>query len=328
MRLQSEVPARRDPLVGPAFGFAIAGFCIPIALFAGIAIVLGRRAERRIVASRGAVAGLGRARRAQRLGAIGVAIGIVVLVVLFIATRWSSLETLQIVFFQWPDITGSFDTVFQGFLVDVRLFVYAEVVVLVWGLVLALFRIIPGTSSTPLRWFSAVYVDVFRGVPAIVTIALVGFGLPIAGVDLPTLPFESDSLFTYGVLALALVYGAYVAEVYRAGIESVHWSQAAASRSLGLSWGQTMGSVIVPQAVRRVIPPLLNDFIGLQKDAALITTIGILEGYGRARIYANANFSYAPFIVLAGLYLAITIPMTRLTEWLVRRDRERMQAGS
>ncbi len=326
--MQTEAPARRDPLVGPAFGFAIAGFCVPIALFSGVAIVLGRRAERRIVASRGTVSGLDRARRAQRLGQIGVAIGIVVLVALFIATRWESLKTLRLVFFQWPDITGSFDTVFEGFLIDVRLFIYAEAVVLVWGMVVALFRIMPGTASTPLRWFAAVYIDVFRGVPAIVTIALVGFGLPIAGVNLPALPFESDSLFTYGVLALALVYGAYVAEVYRAGIESVHWSQTAASRSLGLSWGQTMGSVVVPQAVRRVIPPLLNDFIGLQKDAALITTIGILEGYGRARIFANANFSYAPFIVLACLYLVITIPMTRLTEWLVRRDRDRMQAGA
>jgi polar amino acid transport system permease protein len=326
--MSTEAPARRDPFVGPAFAFAILGFCVPIAIFSAIAIVLGRRAEQRIVMGRGVSGGLERARRAQWLGQIGVAIGIVVLVVLFIATRWSSMQTLQEVFFQWPDISGSFDTVWEGFLVDVRLFVYAEVVVLGWGLVLALFRILPGAASTPVRWFSAVYVDVFRGIPAIVTFALIGFGLPIAGVNLPTLPGETDSLFTYGVLALSLVYGAYVAEVYRAGIESVHWSQTAAARSLGLSWSQTMGHVIVPQAIRRVIPPLLNDFIGLQKDAALITTIGIVEGYARARIYANANFSYAPFIVLACLYLAITIPMTRFTDWLVKRDRERMQAGS
>ncbi len=325
---RSEGTARKDSLAGPAFGFAIAGFVIPLALLSGVAIFLGRRAERRIIESRGERGGLAQSRRAQRLGQIGVAIGIVVLALVFVATRWDSLKTLRTVFFQGPDITGSFSTVFAGFLIDVRLFVYAEVVVLVWGLIVALFRIMPGTASTPLRWFAAVYTDVFRGIPAIVTIAIVGFGLPIAGVDLPTLPFESDNLFTYGVLALSLVYGAYVAEVYRAGIESVHPSQTAAGRSLGLSWGQTMGHVIVPQAVRRVIPPLLNDFIGLQKDAALITTIGILEGYGRARIYANAHFSYAPFIVLACLYLVITIPMTRLTEWLVRRDRERMQAGA
>ena len=326
--MQTEAPARRDPLVGPAYGFAIAGFVIPLAVLSGVAIVLGRKAERRIVASRGGVSGLERARRAQRLGQIGVAIGIVVLVIIFIATRWSSMKTLQQVFFTWPDITGSFETVWKGFLVDIRLFMYAEVVVLAWGLVLALFRILPGAASTPVRWFSAVYIDVFRGIPAIVTFALIGFGLPIAGINLPTLPFESDNLFTYGVLALSLVYGAYVAEVYRAGIESVHQSQTAAARSLGLSWGQTMANVIVPQAVRRVIPPLLNDFIGLQKDAALITTIGIVEGYARARIYANTYFSYAPFVVLACLYLVITIPMTRFTDWLVKRDRDRMQAGA
>jgi polar amino acid transport system permease protein len=326
--MTTEQPARRDRFVGPAFAFAVLGFCIPIALFSAVAIILGRRAEQRIVMARGAADGLARARRAQALGQLGVAVGIVVLVAVYVATRWSNLQTLQQVFFQWPDITASFGTVWEGFLVDVRLFLYAEVIVLGWGLLLALFRILPGAAAAPVRWFTAVYVDVFRGIPAIVTFALIGFGLPIAGVNLPTLPGESDNLFTYGVLALALVYGAYVAEVYRAGIESVHWSQSAAARSLGLSWSQTMGHVIVPQAVRRVIPPLLNDFIGLQKDAALITTIGIVEGYARARIYANSNFSYAPFIVLACLYLVITIPMTRFTDWLVKRDRDRMQAGS
>jgi polar amino acid transport system permease protein len=156
-----------------------------------------------------------------------------------------------------------------------------------------------------------------------VLIYMIGFGLPISGV-----PFFSDlSQYTLAALALTILYGAYVAEVYRAGIESIHWSQTAAARSLGLSQGKTMRFVVLPQAVRRVIPPLLNDFIGLQKDTALIGVIGVLDGFRRAQIYAGQNFNLSSFTVLAACYVVITIPMTRFTDRLLRRDQERLRVG-
>ena len=152
---------------------------------------------------------------------------------------------------------------------------------------------------------------------------MIGFGLPHSGV-----PFFSDlSQYTLAALALTILYGAYVAEVYRAGIESIHWSQTAAARSLGLSQGKTMRFVVLPQAVRRVIPPLLNDFIGLQKDTALIGVIGVLDGFRRAQIYAGQNFNLSSFTVLAFCYVVITFPMTRFTDRLLRRDQERLRVG-
>jgi polar amino acid transport system permease protein len=156
-----------------------------------------------------------------------------------------------------------------------------------------------------------------------VLIYMVGFGIPIAGV-----PWIGDwSHYQLAMLALTLLYGAYVAEVYRAGIDSVHWSQTAAARSLGLSQGKTMRFVILPQAVRRVIPPLLNDFIGLQKDTAFIGVIGVLDGFRRAQIYAGNNFNLTSFTGLALCYVVITIPMTRFTDRLLKRDAARMRAG-
>ena len=136
-----------------------------------------------------------------------------------------------------------------------------------------------------------------------------------------------DQLFILGVLALTLVYGAYVAEVYRSGIESIHWSQRAAARGLGLSQGQSLRYVVVPQAVRRVIPPLMNDFIGLQKDTALLNIVGVLEGFNLARIYAGNHFNLSSVTGLGICFLVITIPMTRLTDYLVKRDQQRMMAG-
>jgi polar amino acid transport system permease protein len=163
------------------------------------------------------------------------------------------------------------------------------------------------------------------------------FGLPLtqlpiveetADVDFTVLGVQVDQLFILGVLALVLVYGAYVAEVYRSGIESIHWSQRAAARGLGLSQGQSLRFVVVPQAVRRVIPPLMNDFIGLQKDTALLNIVGVLEGFNIARIYAGNNFNLSSVTGLGICFLIVTIPMTRLADYLVKRDQERMQAGA
>jgi polar amino acid transport system permease protein len=198
----------------------------------------------------------------------------------------------------------------------------AEACVLVWGLVLALVRLSRSRALAPLRWLTIGYIDLFRAIPGLLLIYMIGFGIPIAGV-----PWIGDwSLFQLAVLALTILYGAYVAEVYRAGIQSVHWSQTAAARSLGLSQGKTMRFVVLPQAVRRVVPPLLNDFIGLQKDTAFIGIIGVLDGFRRAQIYAGQHFNLTSFTGLALCYVVITFPMTRFTDRLLKRDQRRMAA--
>jgi len=225
-------------------------------------------------------------------------------------------------FFSWTDFKASIDDVVRGFMTNLSLMFVAEACVLVWGMVLALFRGARSRAAAPLRWLSVVYIDLFRAIPGIVLIYMIGFGIPIAGV-----PWIGDwSLFQLAVLALTILYGAYVAEVYRAGIQSVHWSQTAAARSLGLSQGRTMRFVVLPQAIRRVIPPLLNDFIGLQKDTAFIGVIGVLDGFRRAQIYAGTHFNLTSFTGLALCYVVITIPMTRLTDRLLERDQRRMAA--
>jgi polar amino acid transport system permease protein len=174
----------------------------------------------------------------------------------------------------------------------------------------------------PLRALAVVYVDVFRAIPAILVIYILGFGVP--ALQLPGVPIEP--LF-WGTVSLILVYSAYVAEVYRAGIDSIHTSQAAAARSLGLSHLQSLRYVVVPQAVRRVIPPLLNDFIGLQKDTALVGLLGVVEAFRQSQIEVAASFNYTPYIATALIFLVLTIPMARLTDWLVARDRRRQLAG-
>jgi len=261
--------------------------------------------------------------RGRRPVAIIVVAVVVAATVAAVISSWSDLKKVQETFFNWTFLTDSFPTVIKGFWVNVKLFMVAEALVLVWALAVALVRSLPGRAAAPARWLAVAYVDLFRGLPAIVTIYLVGFGLPLSG-----LPVVSKlSLFQLGVLALTLVYGAYVAEVYRAGIESVHWSQAAAARSLGLTHRQTMRYVIVPQAVRRVVPPLLNDFIGLQKDTALVSVIGLLEGFNRSRIYSGNKFNLSPMVGLGLCFVVITIPMARLTDYLLKRDQQRMRVG-
>jgi polar amino acid transport system permease protein len=203
----------------------------------------------------------------------------------------------------------------------VKIFLIAEAFILVFALLLAVLRSLPGPAFFPLRVLAIVYADFFRGVPTILVIALLGFGAPALAVGVPT------SVTFWGIVSLVLVYTAYVSEVYRAGIESVHPSQDAAARSLGLSHAQSLRHVVLPQAVRRVIPPLLNDFIGLQKDTALVGTLGAIEAFNQSQIDASATFNYTPYLAAAVLFVAITIPLARFTDWLVARDRSRQQAG-
>ena len=214
-----------------------------------------------------------------------------------------------------PGIVGKFG-------VNVLLFVIAEILILAFALVLAVLRSLPGPVFFPLRLIATIYADFFRAVPGLLVIFVLGFGVP--GLRLPGVP--SDPFF-WGVVALTLLYSAYVSEVYRAGIESVHPSQAAAARSLGLSQLQALRYVVLPQAVRRVIPPLLNDFIGLQKDTVLVSFVGVTEIFRQTQIRVQATFNFTPYLVTALVFLAITIPLARLTDWLVARERDRRYAA-
>lgn len=233
-------------------------------------------------------------------------------------------------FLSWTDFkqalagTVSEPSVAAAFLLNVRMFLIAEVLILILALVIAVVRGIPGPAFFPFRAVAVIYTDFFRGVPLILVIYMIGFGVPGLGLKF----FSAQSDITYGVAALVLVYSAYVAEVYRAGIESIHESQTAAARSLGLSRWQSMRFIILPQAIRRVVPPLLNDFIGLQKDTALISVLGPIEAARAAQIYGAANFNYTSYLVAAVLFILVTIPLTRFTDYLIRRDRRRRQAGA
>jgi polar amino acid transport system permease protein len=225
-------------------------------------------------------------------------------------------------FFSTTGFEDSFGTVSEGFWLNVKLMLLAEALVLVVGLAIAVIRSLPGPALAPLRIVAIVYTDVFRGVPLLLVIFIVGFGLPA----LQLAVISDQSVFTYGVIALVLVYSAYVAEVYRAGIDSVHPSQSAGARSLGLTQWQSMRFVVLPQAVRRVIPPLLNDFIGLQKDTALVSVLGLVEAARAAEQYASTTFNFTGYTMAALLFIAITIPLARVTDWLIERDRRRMAA--
>jgi polar amino acid transport system permease protein len=221
------------------------------------------------------------------------------------------------------DFRVAFPNVWAGFQVNLKLMVVAEALVLVLALAVAVVRGLPGRGARPLRALMIVYTDFFRGTPLILVAFVIGFGLPALNVH----AISNRSNFTYGVIALTLVYTAYVTEVYRAGIESVHPSQRMAARSLGLSYGQSMRHVVVPQAVRRVIPPLLNDFIGLQKDTALVSVLGSVDALQSANINSAADFNYTPYLIAAFFFVIITIPLARLTDWLILRERRRRQAG-
>lgn len=217
----------------------------------------------------------------------------------------------------WLNVTIAFgQNVFIG--------IVSEIIVLVWGLLLALVRLAPGKVGQPLSMVATAYIDVFRAVPAIIVIYLVGFGLPLARIPL----LSSLNPIEFAILALSLTYSAYVAEVYRAGIQSVHHSQVAAARSLGFSHLETMRYIVVPQAIRRVIPPLLNDFIGLQKDTALVMVIGTVDAFNQAKIYASNYFNLSSVTVVAALFVIVTIPQTRLVDHLIDRDQRKLRQGT
>jgi polar amino acid transport system permease protein len=249
------------------------------------------------------------------VAAVSTAVFLGVLGVLVVnAPGWDRVSRA---FFDGENFARSAPGIIGKFTVNIRLFVIAELLILGFGLVLAVMRSLPGPVLFPLRLLATIYVDLFRALPGVLVIYLLGFGIP--GLRLPGVPNDP---FLWGVVALTLLYSAYVSEVYRSGIESVHPSQSAAARSLGLSQLQAMRYVVLPQAIRRVIPPLLNDFIGLQKDTVLVSFIGVVEIFRQTQIRQQATFNYTPFLVTAVVFLALTIPLARFTDWLVSRQRD------
>jgi polar amino acid transport system permease protein len=232
----------------------------------------------------------------------------------------------------WPRIQQSFFSerhffesiprIVRGFWTNVQLFVIAEVLVLVWGLTLAVLRSLPGPVFFPVRLLATVYVDMFRALPGLLIIFMLGFGVP--GLGIPGVPTDR---FFWAVVALTLLYSAYVSEVYRAGIESIHPSQDAAARSLGLSRFQSLRFVVVPQAVRRVVPPLLNDFIGLQKDTVLVSFIGVVEIFRATQIEQASRFNFTPYMVTALIFIVVTLPLARFVDHLIVREQRRRAAG-
>jgi polar amino acid transport system permease protein len=256
---------------------------------------------------------------------VGVAVASTVVfaaIVVLLIVNSAGWPAVRKSFFDRQLFTDSFPEVAHAFLLNVRIFCIAEVVILVFALGIAVLRSLPGPVLFPFRALAVVYTDLFRGIPTILVIYILGFGAP--ALQLQGVP---NSPLFWGIVALVLVYSAYVAEVYRAGIDSVHPSQEAAARSLGLSRAKTMRFVVLPQAVRRVIPPLLNDFIGLQKDSALVALIGPIEAFRQSQIDVAATFNYTPYLCTALLFVLLTIPMARLTDWVVARERRRRSAG-
>lgn len=229
---------------------------------------------------------------------------------------------VQETFFDPAQARAAFPAVLAGFWMNVRVFLVGSVLVLVVGLAVAVLRTLRGPVFFPVRLLAAAYTDLFRGLPLILVILLLGFGIP--ALRLSGVP---DSPVVWGTTALVLTYGAYVAEVIRAGIESVHPSQVAAARSLGLSHAGSLRFVVLPQALRRVVPPLLNDAASLQKDSGLISILGVIDAVRAAQIETAVSFNYTPYLVAAVLFLLLTIPMVRITDYVSLRALRRQSAG-
>jgi polar amino acid transport system permease protein len=226
-------------------------------------------------------------------------------------------------FFNGHHAHDSFHAILTGFWINVKLFLLCEPCILVAGLAIALGRNARSPWLTPLRLVAVGYTDVIRGVPTILLVVLLAFGMP--ALRLQGVP---NSALLWAGIALVVSYSAYVAEVFRAGIDTIHPSQLNSAAALGLSRAQTMRHVVVPQAVRRVVPPLLNDFVSLQKDTALVSSVGVFDAVFSARDYGNFNFNYTPLVVVAGFFVVCTVPLARLCDWLQRRWLERERAGA
>lgn len=255
-------------------------------------------------------------RRSIAIAATSTAIVVTLVVVLVPMTPgWYKVRRS---FFNGDVFGDTFPGLLSAFVKDIQIFAWCAPCIVVWGMILAVCRSVRTPALFPLRMFAAAYTDIFRGIPVILTILLIGFGVPGLG-----LPRPWNSPYIWGSVALVLAYSSYVAEVFRAGIDSVHESQRAAARSLGLSSSQTMRFVVLPQAVRRVVPPLMNDFISLQKDVALVSLIGPIEVLRQAGIDKSKYANFTPYVGAAIIFLLLTIPETRFVDHLMARERRR-----
>ncbi len=225
-------------------------------------------------------------------------------------------------FFNWDTIVQAFPRVAEGLWLNIRVLFYATIGVAVVSLIIATVRTLRGPVFFPLRALAAGYTDLFRGMPLIIVLYLVGFGIP--GLNL----FGRMPLEFWGTLALITTYSAYVAEVFRAGIESVHPSQRLAARSLGLSYSKTLRLVVMPQAIRKVTPALMNDFIAMQKDVGLISVLGAVDAVRAAQIETAAAFNFSPYVLAGLLFVLLSLPMIRLSDWYTARLRKREQMGA
>jgi polar amino acid transport system permease protein len=244
-------------------------------------------------------------------------IGVILIVAVTGSPGWDRVRGS---FFDWGIAKQSFPAVLDGLWLNIRMLVVCAVLALALGLLIAVLRTLRGPVFFPVRAMATVYTYAFRGVPMIIVIYLFAFGIP--GLRLQGTP----NIYVLGGAALVVAYGAYLAEVFRAGIESVHPSQLAAARSLGLTYRQTMRHVVLPQAIRRVAPPLLNDTVSLQKDVGLISLAGPIDAVRAAQIATAENFNYTPYIVAAVLFVLLALPLIAVTDWVTLRAARRQNA--
>lgn len=245
-------------------------------------------------------------------------VAVVVLVIRHAIVSAEQWPRIKAQFFDVEAMITVFPNVLRGFGINMTVWIIALVVIAIWALMLAIFRSLTGPWFAPLRVFSIVYIDLLRGLPSLLMVLLFGFGIP--ALQIAGLP--RSSLF-WGATAMVMSYSAYAAEVYRSGMEAVHDGQRAAAKALGLSQWQTLRYSIVPQAIRNVVPSLLNLAVALQKDVALLSVLGVRDAVREAQIFTARTFNYSSLITAALLFLAATIPMARLTDYVARKDRER-----
>jgi polar amino acid transport system permease protein len=257
-------------------------------------------------------------RHATRRSALvaGVSTAAVLVAAAWATTSAPGWPRVRDTFFSWDEARRTFPAVLEGFTLNLRLFLGCGVAIVIIGMAIAVMRTLRGPVFFPLRAFGVVYTDIFRGVPLLLLLYLLGFGIPGLRLD----GLLGSSLF-WGATAIVLSYSAYVAEVFRAGLESIHPSQRAAARALGLSHAQSLRYVVVPQAVRRVMPALLNDLVSLTKDSGLIGTLGVvIDAIRAAQIETADSFNYTSYVVAGVLFILLTIPMARFTDWVARRQ--------
>ena len=255
--------------------------------------------------------------RATRRSALVAAMASVAVLAVVAAAVTSSpgWPAFRETFFNWDKAVDSLPAVAQGLWLNIRVMLVCAVCIAVLGMVVAIMRTARGPVMFPVRALGTAYVDLFRGLPLLLLLFLLGFGMP--SLRLAGLP---NSALFWGGLAITLSYSAYVAEVFRSGIESIHPSQWAAARSLGLTYRQTLRHVVLPQAIRRVTPALMNDVVSLQKDSGLVAVLGVVDAIRAAQIETSVDYNFTPYVVAGVLFLLLTIPMARFTDWLARRQ--------